>query len=34
MPWWFWLLLSWNVVNSILIQLLHMTTPNWPLRRR
>jgi hypothetical protein len=27
MPWWFWLFLAWNILNTILIQILHLTTP-------
>ena len=28
MPWWFWLFLAWNILNTIAIQILHMTTPS------
>lgn len=34
MPWWFWLFLIWNIILTVAIQLVHMTTPSWPPRMR
>lgn len=33
MPWWAWILIGWNIMNSILIEILHLTTPGIIWRR-
>lgn len=32
MPWWAWLLIAWCALNTILIQILHLTVPIWSRR--
>jgi hypothetical protein len=30
MPWWGWLLFGWSALNTLLVQLVHMTSPVVP----